>query len=79
MDSLERWIAQLAAEVGVSAPADVTDLLDVTRDVAHNVARPAAPLTLYVLGLAVGAGADPADVVARTSALVERWQGEASS
>ncbi|MDQ3457112.1 MAG: DUF6457 domain-containing protein [Actinomycetota bacterium] len=34
-------------------------ILDVARDAAHGVARPAAPLTTYLLGIAVGRGADP--------------------
>ena len=36
---------------------------------AHGVARPAAPLTTYLLGVAVGRGADPAQAAARLTAL----------
>ena len=32
----------------------VDDLLDLTRDVAHNVERKFAPLTTYMLGVAAG-------------------------
>lgn len=39
--------------------ADVDRILDLARDAAHSVARPAAPLTTYLLGIAVGRGADP--------------------
>ena len=35
-------------------------VLDLARDVAHQVLRPGAPVTAYLLGLAVGRGADPA-------------------
>jgi len=36
-------------------PPETTKLvLDLARDVAHGVARPAAPLTAYLLGVAVG-------------------------
>ena len=38
---------------------DVDRVLDLARDAAHSVARPAAPLTTYLLGIAVGRGADP--------------------
>lgn len=71
---MDRWIEQLANEVGVQQPGDVTDLLAVTREVAHNVSRPAAPLSLYLLGLAVGAGADRSELVAKVNELVERWE-----
>ena len=42
------------------------------RVVAHNVLGPVAPVTAYLLGLAVGAGADPAEAAARISALALR-------
>ena len=43
--SLDGWLAALTAELELGAPAyDVAGLLDVARDVAHGVARPAAPL-----------------------------------
>ncbi|MGI5246424.1 DUF6457 domain-containing protein [Dactylosporangium sp. CA-139066] len=58
---LERWLDEAAAALGVDAPdAQVrNEVLDVARDVAHNVARPGAPLTAFLLGVAVGRGADP--------------------
>ncbi|MGH3751051.1 MAG: DUF6457 domain-containing protein, partial [Micromonosporaceae bacterium] len=36
------------------AKVDEKLILDVARDAAHGVARPAAPLTTYLLGIAVG-------------------------
>ena len=48
-------------------------VLDVTRDVAHQVARPAAPLTAYLLGIAVGRG-EPVEAAAeRLRELAARW------
>lgn len=44
--------------------ADVDRILDLARDAAHSVARPAAPLTTYLLGVAVGGGADPEEAAA---------------
>ncbi len=59
MNPLERWIAQVAGELGLSAETlDRDAVLDVARNTAHQVARPAAPLTTYLLGVAVGRGAD---------------------
>jgi hypothetical protein len=58
---LERWLDEAAEALGVEAPdaALRAAVLDLARDVAHNVARPGAPLTAFLLGVAVGRGADP--------------------
>lgn len=59
MSELEDWLTTAADALGVGDEVDVTLVLDLARDVAHGVARPAAPLTAYLLGVAVGRGADP--------------------
>ncbi len=53
----------VCAELGI---ADVVDrdqatrlVLDLARDVAHDVARPAAPLTTFLVGLAAGRADNP--------------------
>lgn len=75
MNVLEEWTALVCRELGVDpARVDRTALLDLTRDVAHGVARPAAPLTAYLLGLAQGAGTAPADAVRRISELARSWE-----
>lgn len=51
-DVLTGWVAELSAALGVDLPVDVTLLLDVARDAAHEVARPAAPLTTFLVGYA---------------------------
>lgn len=66
---LASWLAQAAAALELPDTVDQRLLLDLARDVAHGVARPAAPLTTYVLGLAVGAGADLAESAAILSRL----------
>jgi hypothetical protein len=48
------WIADLQRELGVDLPLDVTDLLELARVAAHRVARPAAPLTTFLVGYAAG-------------------------
>jgi hypothetical protein len=45
----------------------------VARDVAHNVERPAAPVTTYLVGVAVGGGMNPAVAVERVRELVQGW------
>ena len=56
--TLEEWLATLAAELGVPRidTAEITRLLDLARDTAHGVARPAAPLSAFLAGVAVGRG-----------------------
>ncbi len=73
MNRLDEWLAAAAAELGVEHPVDSRLLLDMTRDVAHCVERPAAPLTAYLLGLAVAGGADTTEACARLSALAASW------
>lgn len=65
MSELEDWIATASQALGIDDTVDVTLVLDLARDVAHGIARPAAPVTSYLLGLAVGRGADPVAASAR--------------
>ena len=73
MSTLDDWVGQACDALDLpndSIPADRRDaLLDLTRDVAHGVARIAGPLTCYLVGIAVGRGADPAQALAKVSAL----------
>jgi uncharacterized protein DUF6457 len=75
-NELDDWVAAASAELGL-APGDVSAkaVLDVARDVAHQVLRPAAPVTAYLMGVAVGRGADPAATAERLSALALAWTG----
>lgn len=62
--TLVEWAEQVLQELDMPEnealeKADVDRILDLARDAAHSVARPAAPLTTYLLGIAVGRGADP--------------------
>ena len=59
---LPLWIDQLTDALGVDRGlVDIDRILQVASDVAHQVARPAVPVTLFVAGLAA-AGTDPAGV-----------------
>ncbi|MEV0728559.1 DUF6457 domain-containing protein [Polymorphospora sp. NPDC050346] len=70
MTTLDDWVTTACAELGLDpAEVDVPVVLDLARDVAHHVIRPGAPVTAYLLGLAVGRGADPAWAAARLSTL----------
>jgi len=56
---LARWVAAVQEELGLAVDADRMSrlVLDLARDVAHSVDRPAAPVTAYLLGLAAGQAA----------------------
>ena len=76
MNELDAWVAAASAELGLRPEdARTTVVLDVARDVAHQVLRPGAPVTAYLMGVAVGRGADPADAAARISELARNWPG----
>jgi hypothetical protein len=58
---IEAWLERLSAELEVADirldDNDVRTLLDLARDAAHQVGeRIAAPLTTYLVGVAVGRG-----------------------
>lgn len=75
MNVLAEWTALVCKELGIDpARVDRDLILDLTKDVAHGVARPAAPLTAYLLGLAQGAGTAPDDAVARLTTLAHNWE-----
>jgi len=75
MSTLEQWTAAVCADLGVDRP-DAKAILDLARDVAHAVDRPAAPLTAYLVGVAVGRGRDPRDAMERVSRLAADWRRE---
>ena len=77
MSTLEEWTAAVRAGLGLDpgslSTPETRAVLDVARDVAHTVARPAAPLTAYLLGVAVGRGLTLPDASDRVRALVADW------
>lgn len=63
---LNAWAATVAAELGITPAVeiDVDQILDLASVAAHNVIRPAAPLTTFLAGLAAGrAGGSTEDIV----------------
>lgn len=74
MSTMDQWTATVCADLGLDpSSADLRAVLDLTRDVAHGVARPAAPLTAYLVGVAVGRGLSLPEASGRVLALVARW------
>ena len=53
--TIEQWAEGLANELDIEIEQlDVQALLDVARDAAHSVVRPAAPLATFLVGYAAG-------------------------
>ncbi|MFF3288677.1 NTP transferase domain-containing protein [Streptomyces sp. NPDC003023] len=79
---LDEWITAVKDELGIELDVDTHVLLDLARDAAHGVARPAAPLTTFLVGYAAakaeGGGPDAVAAAARkAAALAARWAAEA--
>ncbi|KOU77224.1 hypothetical protein ADK57_02970 [Streptomyces sp. MMG1533] len=79
-DVLKEWTAAVKADLGIDIEVDRALLLALAGDAAHGVARPAAPLTTFLVGYAAGrAGGGPEAVVAaarQAGELAARWAGE---
>ena len=75
--NLHDWIDELCDVLDVEIDLDEALILDLARDAAHNVARPAAPITTFLLGYAAArSGADPDEMerlAGAASALALRW------
>ncbi|MFD7294280.1 DUF6457 domain-containing protein [Streptomyces sp. NPDC059897] len=80
---LDEWITAAKNELGIDLDVDTGVLLDLARDAAHGVARPAAPLTTFLVGYAAAqAGGGPeavASAAAKAVELANRWAQEADS
>lgn len=73
-DPLDTWIETACAELGVEPGAEYTKtILNLTRVIAHKVDRRGAPLTSYLLGLAVGSGQSLAESAARLQDIARNW------
>jgi hypothetical protein len=74
---LVTWAAALAADLGVEQSLDTDTVLGLAADAAHGIMRPAAPLTTFLVGVAVGqAGGDPertAEILDRVRNAIDAW------
>ena len=73
--SLETWVELLAGELGIPELArdlDIALVLDLARDAAHAIARPAAPLTTFMVGYAVATRGGSPDIMRELAAVASR-------
>ncbi|MER8232268.1 NTP transferase domain-containing protein [Streptomyces sp. NPDC094049] len=77
---LDEWITAVKDELGIDLAVDTGVLLDLARDAAHGVARPAAPLTTFLVGYAAaradGGPEAVAEAARKAAALAQRWAAE---
>lgn len=79
-EALDQWLSAAAEELGLDEnEVDIATLLDLAKDVAHNVARPAAPLSTFLLGLALGragSGTTLMDLADQLRIRAKGWEAE---
>lgn len=79
--NLHDWIDELMDVLDIELEMDEALVLDVAREAAHQVERPAAPISTFLLGYAAGAagaaGGETEDIerlAARIIALADKWE-----
>ena len=78
--NLHDWIDELMDALDVETEVDEGLVLDLAREAAHRVERPAAPISTYLLGyaaaLAGGSSEKVEALAAKAFDLAARWEGE---
>ena len=76
---MDEWVKALTTALELPADVEVKTVLDIARDVAHNVERPAAPVSTYLLGVAIGGGMSPAVAAERVQQLALGWTSDSET
>jgi hypothetical protein len=76
MDRLVDWTGKASARLNIDAgQADADEILELARDVRLAAGKSAAIMAVYLLGVAVGRGADPREAAARLADLTSERSG----
>ncbi|MHB1475819.1 MAG: DUF6457 domain-containing protein [Dermatophilaceae bacterium] len=70
---MQNWIDAVCAELNLPSDVNVDVILDVARVTAHNIERPAAPVTTFLLGMLVAGGMDVNQAAAKIQDLAATW------
>lgn len=77
--NLHDWIDELCDALDLEAEFDEALVLDVAREAAHRVERPAAPVSTFLLGyaaaLAGGSLQSTEELAGRVLDLASKWEG----
>lgn len=73
VDAMDKWINAVQKELGINVDVDQESILNLARDAAHTIERKAAPITTFLLGIAVAGGADPKEAAKRIELLAGNW------
>lgn len=72
--TLSEWVETLTDRLDTDFAMDEESMhiiLDLARDAAHGIERPAAPLSTFLIGLAVGRGASLGAAAAQATELIQ--------
>jgi len=70
---MQTWIDAVRTELKLPSDVNVDVILDVARVAAHSVERPAAPITTFLLGMAVAGGMDVNEAATKIEQLAATW------
>jgi len=70
---MDKWIQAVQKELGIDVIVDQELILNLARDAAHGVERKAAPITTFLLGIAIAGGADPKVAAKGITELAGTW------
>jgi hypothetical protein len=71
-DALDTWIAELAGALDIDSTAIDRNLVLSLSRATHRVARAAAPLTIFLVGMAAGLNGGGAKAVSQAAATAQR-------
>ncbi len=74
-DALADWTSALTRALDLDVVVDVELILDLARQAAHAVSRPAAPVTTFLVGYAAALRGGGPEAVAAAAATAERLAG----
>jgi hypothetical protein len=76
MERLADWTEKASVRLDIDAgQADTDEIMKLAREVRRAVAGPAAIVAVYLLGIAVGRGANPKEAAAQLADLTRDWSG----
>ncbi len=73
VEDMDKWLKAVQKELAIDVDIDQELILNLARDAAHSIERKAAPVTTFLLGIAVAGGADPKEAARKIELLAGNW------